>query len=181
MKPGQRFLRKLLYLSPIVAVALLFQNFDDNQLFDDLPAFKKEEKKVLSATTLSAAAEEVFLTHYAPEARMFTDKMNERVRVGFEPSQWVDDGSGVTPDQQQLRPEMRLQVIGERTSDQGPKVEVVNADRLRLAWGQTPFSCEYSPQAQTLRIRAPFKNSTNLQYEHEGKSNLDRLSLQISW
>lgn len=178
MKPGLRFIRKLLIFSPLLVIFCLFENFDDNKIFEQLPTPKKEETKVLSSTTLSSAAEEVFLTQYAPEARAFSEKIGEQFRFGFDDSQYMADGT----DQQHLRPEMSMQVIGQKAGHQGARVEVVNADRVRMAWGDSPVSCEFSPISQTLRLRTPLMhNTSNLQYEHQGKDNQDRLSLQISW
>lgn len=179
MKLSSRFLRKLLFVSPIAAIALLFQNFDAVQLAKELPKSAGEKKIHMTATSLSKAAEEIFLKGYAPEAPVFAEKMNERLRVTFEQKGHSFELSDRYGERPTVEPEVNLQIIGNHGDRLSPQIQLVN-DRVRMELGES-FSCEYSPVSRIFRLRAPIKDRSSVQIEHLDKSREGRLSWQLSW
>lgn len=179
MRPSKQFFKKLLFASPLLAVMVCFQNFDENSIVEQMQGIKVEEKTILlHATTLNGAAEEIFFQQYAPEAKMFGQKMGEKVRFGFNQRQYdtfVDNGQ----QQQVLEPEMRMQVVGSSQAG-GAGVDIVNVDRVRLKIADN-VTCDYNPIRESVQFRTPISDRSNLQVEHQNKTNTGRVSWQMSW
>ncbi len=180
MKPVLfKTIRRLFYVSPLALVIVCFQNFDENSIVDQMRGIKVEEKThLLHATTLSGAAEEIFVENWAPEARIFTQKMGEKVRFGFSRKQY--DGATDINQMQYLEPEMRMQVLGSQEPG-GASFDIVNIDRFRLAWTDAQITCDYNPFSETIQLRTPLSRKSNLQLEHQNKDQQGRLSWQMSW
>lgn len=82
MRPGplsRPLLRTLPVLGFILVLLGMFQNFDIKDIEEFSRLQQQNQPRPIGATSLGGAAEELFVTRYAPEALEFRDRLGERM------------------------------------------------------------------------------------------------------
>ncbi|PWU17839.1 MAG: hypothetical protein C5B49_08200 [Bdellovibrio sp.] len=176
MRPARKFkarkyLLRLIFAAELLAVAVLFVNFDEIDLREELGTIKPDNTSfTLASTTLNGAAEEIVADHWLPETRAISRHVEEHLRFGLNETQ-MQDAVGAPS----LDPEIRLQVADQQHNL--PGVQLVNGGRVRIDW--SGMTCEYNPANRVLQVRAPLAKRSSVQFERDDNANSSRVSWQM--
>lgn len=160
--------RKLLMISPILAVGLCFQNFSEL----DVPhLFQDDLSKPMRATSVQGAAEEL-LRREMPEIGRLESKLNDKLQF-----RWGDPSNREAG-------EVQLGLLestdSSANSKDNLKLSLVN-DKLRFDFAALDVACDYTPGRGLVSVRTSSASTSHLVFEHSGRDQQSRVNWQMSW